>query len=52
MVVRTALVLAVVVMVNYLGAQFFGRFYLSSQTRVQLSPRTLTVLKSLTNHVT
>jgi len=49
--VRTALVLAVVVMVNYLGARFFGRFYLSSQTRVQLAPQTLDILKSLTNHV-
>ncbi len=36
-VVRTALVLAVVLMVNYLGARFFGRFYLSSETRVKLS---------------
>ena len=50
-VVRTALVLAVVMMVNYLGARFFGRFYLSSQTRVQLAPQTLDILKSLTNHV-
>ena len=50
-VVRTALVLAVVVMVNYLGAHFFGRFYLSSQTRIQLAPQTLDLLKSLTNHV-
>jgi len=49
--VRTALVLAVVVMVNYLGARFFGRFYLSSQTRVQLAPQTLDILKSLTNHI-
>jgi hypothetical protein len=49
--VRTALVLAVVVMVNYLGARFFGRFYLSSQTRVQLASQTLDILKSLTNHV-
>jgi hypothetical protein len=49
--VRTALVLAVVVMVNYLGARFFGRFYLSSQTRIQLAPATLSQLKSLTNHV-
>ncbi len=48
---RTLLVLAVVVMVNYLGAQFFHRFYLSSQTRVALSSRTLTVLSSMTNHV-
>jgi len=50
-VVRIALVLAVVVMVNYLGARFFGRFYLSSQTRVQLAPQTLDLLKSLTNHI-
>jgi hypothetical protein len=49
--VRTALVLAVVVMVNYLGAKFYGRFYLSSQTQVKLSPRTLSVVHSVTNHV-
>jgi len=51
MFVRTVLVLAVAVMANYIGTQFFGRFYLSSQTRVQLSPRTLSVLHSLTNGV-
>jgi len=50
-VVRTVLVLAVVVMVNYLGGLFPRRFYLSSQTRVELSPRTVSVLHSLTNHV-
>ena len=50
-VVRTALVLAVVVMANYLAAQFDQRFYLSSQTHVALSSRTLTVLNSLTNQV-
>ena len=50
--VRTALVLAVVVMLNYLGAQFFHRFYLSSQTNVGLSSRTLAVLNSLTNQMT
>ena len=50
-VVRTALVLAVVVMVNDLGARWFKRFYLSSQTRVELSSQTLAILKSLTNHV-
>jgi gliding motility-associatede transport system auxiliary component len=48
---RTALVLAVVVMVNFLGAKFFERLYLSSQTRVELSSRTLSILHSLTNHV-
>jgi hypothetical protein len=46
------LVLAVVVMVNYLGGLFPRRFYLSSQTRVELSPRTVSVLHSLTNHIT
>jgi len=49
-VVRTALVLAVVVMVNYLGAKFSGRFYLSSQAQ-PLSSRTLIVARSLTNQV-
>ena len=48
---RTLLVLAVVGMVNFLGAKYFHRFYLSSQTRVQLSSRTLSVLHSLTNHL-
>ncbi|MGD1087214.1 MAG: GldG family protein [Verrucomicrobiota bacterium] len=48
---RTFLVLAVVVMVNFLGAHFFGRFYLSSQTRIELASRTENILKSMTNHV-
>ena len=38
-------------MVNYLGATYFHRFYLSSQTRLALDSRTLAVLHSLTNHV-
>jgi ABC-2 type transport system permease protein len=52
-VLRTVLVLAVVVMVNYLGARphLFHRFFLSSQTSVQLSPQTLAILKTLTNRV-
>ncbi|HZT22318.1 MAG TPA: Gldg family protein [Verrucomicrobiae bacterium] len=49
---RTALVLAVAVMANYLGAQFFKRFYWSSQTGMQLSSRSLSVLRSITNRVT
>ena len=49
---RTALVLAVALMLNYLGAKFPHRFFLSSQTSVQLSSRTGTVLHSLTNAVT
>ena len=50
---RTVLVLAVVAMVNYLGTRpfLFHRFYLSSQTRVQLSSQTLDILRSLTNQV-
>ena len=48
---RTVLVLAVVVMVNYLGSKFYGRFYLSSQTRVALSTRSLHVVQSMTNLV-
>jgi len=51
-VVRTVLVLAVVVMINYLGGIFTERFYLSSQTRIKISPRTVDVLRSLTNRVT
>ncbi|MEY4916719.1 MAG: hypothetical protein RL616_632 [Verrucomicrobiota bacterium] len=50
-VLRTALVLAVAVMVNFLGAKCYHRFYVSQQTRVELSSRTLTVLHSLTNHI-
>jgi ABC-2 type transport system permease protein len=50
-VARTALVLAVVVMVNYLSLYFGRRFFLSSQTRIQLSSKTLETLKSLTNQV-
>ena len=49
-ILRTALVLAVVVMVNYLGAKFPWRFYLSSQTQT-LSPRSLSVAHSITNRV-
>ena len=50
-VLRTVLVLAVVVMLNYLGAQFFHRFYLSSETLIALSSRTLTILRSITNQM-
>jgi len=49
--VRTVLVLAIVLMANYLGAKFYQRYYMSSQTRMALSSRTLAVLHSLTNHV-
>jgi ABC-type uncharacterized transport system involved in gliding motility auxiliary subunit len=48
---RSVLVLAVVVMVNYLGYLFPRQFYLSSETRIHLSPRTISVLQTTTNHV-
>ena len=48
---RTLLVIAVMGMANYLGALFFHRFYLSSQTHMALSSRTLAVLNTVTNHV-
>jgi hypothetical protein len=50
-ILRTLLVLAVVAMVNYLGLIFPRQFYLSPQTRVQLSPRTVGILRTLTNQV-
>lgn len=48
---RTALVLAVVVMANYLAVKFYHRFHLSDRTRVELSSRSLAVLQTLTNRV-
>lgn len=50
-IVRTVLVLAVVVMANYIASLFPRQFYLSSQTRVHLSPRTISILQTLTNRV-
>src|SRR5580692_1060792 len=50
-ILRTALVLAVVVMANYIGYIFSRQFYLSSQTRIHLAPRTVSVLQTLTNQV-
>lgn len=50
-VVMTLAVFAVVVMVNYLSTQIFRRYYLSSLTRIELSPRTKSLLHSLTNRV-
>jgi hypothetical protein len=48
----TLAVLAILVVINYLSSKyFFHRFYLSADTKVKLSPRTLSVLKSLTNKV-
>src|ERR1044071_7796589 len=48
----TVAVFAILVAVNYLSSKYFPkRFYLSSQTRVELSPRTVGLLNSLTNQV-
>ncbi|MDB6020041.1 MAG: hypothetical protein JWR19_4530 [Pedosphaera sp.] len=44
-------VTALVVMANYLGSRYFMRFAWSTQTRTQLSPQTLGLLKSVTNDV-
>ena len=51
MVVRTVVVLAVVIMANYLAGKFFRRDYLSQQTSTELSPRTITLARSVTNDV-
>src|ERR1700722_18789193 len=48
---RTILVVAVIIMANYLGSVFSRQFYFSSQTRVHLSPRTISLLQTLTNRV-
>ncbi len=49
--VRTAVVGAVVVMVNYLGNKYYHRQFLSEQTRIHLSPRTISVVNAITNQV-
>src|SRR5215204_4766396 len=51
MTVRTLVVLAVVVMANYLAAKFFHREYLSAQTRTDLSPRTKNLVRAVTNDI-
>jgi hypothetical protein len=48
---RTLVVLAVVLMINYLSAQYFKRLFVSSQTQIALSSQTIGVLKSLTNQI-
>jgi hypothetical protein len=44
-------VLAVVVMANYISQQYFLRFPISTRNRLELSPRTVGLLRSLTNQV-
>lgn len=48
---RTLVVLAVVIMVNYLAGRFFERRYLSSDSEIRLSSLTVSLLKSITNQV-
>ena len=48
---QTLLVVAVIVMANYIGSLFSQQFFLSSQTRVKLSPSTVSMLQSFTNRV-
>lgn len=50
-ILRTLLVLAVIAMANVIGFIFSREFYLSSQTRIHLSSRTVSILQTLTNHV-
>src|SRR5688572_26801797 len=50
-VLRTAVVLSVVGMLFYLSGRYFRRFHLSSQTRIELSPLTVNLLRSITNEV-
>lgn len=49
--VRTLVVLAIVVMVNHLGARWYQRLPLNRNTQTQLSERTRGLLKSITNEV-
>src|ERR1041385_942206 len=49
--VMSAVVLALVLMINYLAARHFTRFSLSQSAQVELSPQTLRVLGALTNEV-
>ena len=51
MVLLVVVVLALVVMVNYLSGHYSQRFYLSTRAQVELSPRTINLLQSLTNRV-
>jgi hypothetical protein len=44
-------VLSVVVMVNYLSRDYFVRYHLSTHTKIELFPRTVSLLRSLTNQV-
>ncbi len=45
------IVLSVVVMVNFISREYFLRFHASTRTRIELSRRTVGLLRSLTNQV-
>src|SRR6266576_1060430 len=45
------ILLAAVLMVNYLAARYFARFSVSNSAQVQLAPLTVRLLGSLTNEV-
>ncbi len=49
--VLALVVLSVVVMVNYISHDYFLRFHLSRRSKIELSPRTVGLLRSITNHV-
>jgi ABC-type uncharacterized transport system involved in gliding motility auxiliary subunit len=49
--ILSLIVLSVVVMVNYISRDYFLRFHASTHTRLELSPRTVGLLRSLTNQV-
>jgi len=51
LVLLVAVVLSVLVMVNYLSRDFFLRFHLSTRSKIELFPRTVSLLRSLTNQV-
>ena len=49
--IRSLHVLSVVVMVNYISRYYYLRFHASTHTRLELSKRTVGLLRSLTNQV-
>src|SRR5690242_8073667 len=46
-----AVVFGVVIMVNYLSRDYFLRLHVSTQSKVQLFPRTVRLLQDMTNSV-
>lgn len=51
LVVLVFIVLSVVVMANYISLNYFLRFHLSAHSQIELSPRTIGLLKAITNQV-